>query len=553
MVKHSLAIRNALIVDGTGVAAYRGDLAIDGDRISVVGTVPGQAETEIDAGGKILAPGFIDIHTHYDPQLCWDKLASPTPEHGVTSIVMGNCSISLAPVQPQDTRRVIHLFGSVEDMPGDLLEATVPFAWSTFPEYLEHLKQGLGPNVGVFVGHSMLRLFVMGAASQERAATDDEIRQMREVLREAIRAGAFGLSFTFAHLDEHGQELPSFFSDRRERLELLAVLKEEGRGMAEVAPLQYTTQDALASIDTWGDIALTSGVTCTLSPLLYTGGFPDRWRKMLDKIEDWRARGAPIFMQTQVRPLDFGLNLSMGSAILSKMPTLRRILDLPVEERIRELRKPDIRARIDEESTDFNHFLVPATIKRSDAGENRKYFGRQMGDIAREQGKTPISVVIDIALADNLTTDFEILNYVHADIDAVSTMLAHPGIHVGSADAGAHITQFSGAGDTCYLFEKYVRQEKAMSLERAVQRLTSDLARDWGIADRGEIAVGRFADLVIFDPETIERGEEEWVDDIPGGHGRYTRHPKGIDKVLVNGEILVDRGRYTENRAGRII
>jgi len=554
MTKLSLAIRNAQIADGTGAPLYSGDVGVAGDRIVAVGKVEGKAAREIDAKGHVLSPGFIDIHTHYDPQLCWDRLATPSPEHGVTSLIAGNCSVSLAPVRPEDTNLVVRLFGSVEDMESRLLTSTIPFSWESFGQYLDYLKADLGPNVGVFLGHSNLRFYVMGAAAQERAATASELARMCDVLREALRAGAFGLSFTYIHLDDNGKALPSSFADRTELLALLQVMAEEGRGLVEIAPpLGGSPEKVLEFIDYWGGLALETGVLCSLSPLLYVPFWPDLWRRLLMRFDVWRGRGAPLYAQTQTRPLDMMINLTMGSAILSKYATLRKILEMPTDQRIRAFKDPATREKIEEEAKQGSPALNAYVVKRVASSANKRYLGRKLAAIAKREKKSVIMAMIDIALADDLKTDFGTVGFMHADAGVVSLLLSHPGIHIGSADAGAHITQFSGAGDTCYLFEKFVRQEGAMTVERAVQRLTSDLARAWNIKDRGEIAVGKFADLVVFDPATIARGEEIWVDDVPSGDGRYVRHPTGIDRVIVNGELLVDGGGYTEARPGRII
>lgn len=549
----SLVVRNANIVDGTGAPAFRGDLGVAGDRIAAVGAFEGTGEVEIDAGGKTLAPGFIDIHTHYDPQLCWDCNATPTPEHGVSSLVMGNCSISLAPVRAADRQRLMHLWGSVEDMEGRLLEATVPFSWESVPDYLGFLGARLGPNVGSIIGHSNIRLYAMGAACQERAATDAEIEVMCGVLREAMAAGAFGLSFTFNHYDEHGGQLPCYYADRRERLALLNVLAQSGRGVVEVAPNFFKRDMGLPTVDEWGELALETGVTCSLSPILALPTMPGAWRVILERFDFWRAKGAPLFAQTQVRPLDMTIQLSAGSTVLSKSSAWRRSFEALPEDRAALYRDPDERRALVAEGQRLKGGLAPLTIKRVHSAANADFQGRKLADVAEAQGKDFFEAMLDIALADNLATEFGLDGFLHSDEEAVAELLQSPTVHIGSGDAGAHITQFAGAGDTSYLFEKFVRERGDMTLERAVERLTSELAGKWSIKDRGVLAEGKFADLVMFDPATIARGDEQWVDDVPGGQGRYIRRPKGVERVIVNGEILVENGVYSDAQPGRLI
>jgi N-acyl-D-amino-acid deacylase len=549
----TLAIRNARIVDGTGAPARSGDVAVADDRIVATGRFEGRAAREIDARGRIVAPGFIDIHTHYDPQLCWDRLATPTPEHGVTSLVMGNCSVTLAPVRPEHRGRIIKLFGSVEDIEGSLLESTVPFSWETFGEYLDYLSAGLGPNVGVFVGHAPLRMYVMGNAAQQRVATEAEIATLCEHLRSALSAGAIGLSFSCAHLDEHGQPLPCAYAHRREMRALLQAIAAEGRGVVQaVVPSFKGPQFALDYIDQFGALALETGVMCTLSPLLYSPFVGDLWERMLSRFEHWQARGARLYSQAQTRPLDMTVQLSKGSAVLGKTANWRQVMDLPVSQRVEQLSDPAVRKLLRPE-TEHNAWIAAFTVRHAHSDANARYLGRRLRDVADEEARPLFDVLADIALADGLETEFAVSGLVHADPVIVGKLLDHPAVHIGSGDAGAHINQFSGAGDTSYLFEKFVRQERMMSVERAVQRLTSDLARAWRIEDRGEIAPGKFADLVIFDPDTISRGEEAWVGDVPGNNGRYVRRPQGVEQVIVNGSVLVDRGSYTDARPGRII
>ena len=550
---HSFVIRNARIVDGSGGPSFAGDVAIKGDRIAAVGSVSDKGDHEIDAGGKVLAPGFIDIHTHYDPQLCWDRSASPSPEHGVTSLVMGNCSISLAPVRPADVKKVIHLFGSVEDMEGRLLEETVPFGWETVPEYLDYLRQGLGPNVGVLIGHSVLRLYVMGKAAQERAATPEEIERMAEILGEAIEAGAMGLSFTFTHLDETGRALPCSFAERGEIAALMHAMKARGRGIVEVSPHPLGRNDVMERIDFFGSLALETGVTCTLSPILQIPSQPGRANELLQRVILWREKGAPLFAQTQTRPLDMTVRLDQGSPILSKAPTWRKIMDMSTAQRIKAFSDPALRDVLYEEGKTMGSVFDRIALKETRTPANEQFLQRSLREIAEMTGRRFTDAFIDISLDDDLEAVFSLENFIHADTKIVSELLDNPAMHVGSGDAGAHITSFSGAGDTCYLIEKFVREEGMMTLERAVQRLTSDIAEGFGIAERGVIAPGMYADLVLFDPDRITRGEEIWVDDVPGGNGRYVRHPDGIEKVMVNGVMVVEGGKYSGETPGRLI
>jgi len=231
-------------------------------------------------------------------------------------------------------------------------------------------------------------------------------------------------------------------------------------------------------------------------------------------------------------------------------------MDLPIGERTAAFADSARRPVLNGEMTAMkgvNNLIGACVVKRSRAAQNQALIGQRVRDIAENSGRSVADTLLDIAVADDLDTEFSLDGYIHGDVDIVAKLLSHPGMHIGSADAGAHITQFAGAGDTCYLFEKFVREEKRLTLEHAVKRLTSDLASGWKIADRGLLQPGKFADVVIFDPETIARGKEEWVDDVPGGSGRYVRHPSGIDKVIVNGQVLVDQGKYTAAQPGRII
>lgn len=549
---YTLVIRGGTIVDGTGSPGFVGDLAIQSDRIAEIGTVARKGLVEIDASGKIVSPGFIDVHTHYDPQLCWDRSAIPSPEHGVTTLIMGNCSVSLAPVRPADRDTLIGWFGSVEDMEGRLLRDAVPFSWESVEEYLAYLRQGLGPNVGVFIGHAVIRRYVMGADAQRRAASDEEIAAMRVVLRHALEAGAFGLSFTYNHLDDKGGELPCFYAGRAEIKALLEEIAAADR-MVEVSPNFRIEADPADSFDLFGGISVETGVRVSISPILVTPNPHIRWNELLARLEEWRAKGAQLFAQTQVRPLDMSVTLSKGSLMFGKSALWRSAMDSPLPQRIAMLSDPANRETLSEEMM-RNPTTISNMVVASGASEkNQKYEGLSLAQIAAREGKTLTDALLDTALADDLETEFLITGLIHADEDKVIQLLDHPAIHIGSADAGAHITAFSGAGDTCYLIEHFVRSKGLMSLERAIQRLTSDIASDWKIEDRGLLQLGKRADIVIFDADTIARDPQRWVDDLPGGGGRFTRSAQGIDRVIVNGQTLVHNGVYTDARVGELV
>ena len=458
MERANLVIRNGRIVDGTGSAGFAGDVAIADGKIIAVGRFDGAADAEIDAKGQVVAPGFIDIHTHYDPQICWDRLATPSLEHGVTTVVMGNCSLSLAPVRPADKHKLIKMFEKIEDIKEPTFNAAVPFTWESFGDYLGHIRPGLGINVGALVGHSALRYFVMGPDSQERVATDAEIDRMCALLEQAMADGAIGLSTSYVDIDEDGRPVPSRLADMREKTALCKAMAKSGRGVLQTVPYFIDIEEQLKNIEELGDLSLASGVVCSLAPITYSPVAPDNWKRSIAKLEEQQKRGAKVYGQSMPRSFDINIILSETSFMLYSVRKWDLLMQKPLPERLAGFADPASRAMLVEAAERrILPLLRNMSIGRVYASENEKYLGRRLTEVAEAAGKSPADMMLDIAVADGLRTEFQIRGAIHADPEIVSLILDHPLIHIGGSDAGAHVTQFCGAGDTCDMLERYVR------------------------------------------------------------------------------------------------
>lgn len=543
-------VRGGLVVDGSGAPGFTGDVAVKDGRIAAVGQVSGEARHVIDATGRVVAPGFIDPHTHFDVQLLWDGAARPALEHGVTCVVPGNCSLSLAPLKAADRKRLVGMFQQIEEMPPEAFTTAFEWTWEDFAGYRAALEKSLSINVAPLVGHSVIRLWVMGPAAQERAATADEIAQMQDLLRECLEAGAVGLSTSFVDVDENGRPVPSRFAQFEELDALSAVLGEYGR-MLQCVPEFYATDITIARIDQLAELSLKHNIPTTFSPLFDTSAVPDNAPRAIARVEEQFARGARVWPQMQTRPIDISFSLLRPSLFFARLPRWVRILRQPLAERLAALRDPETVAKmVSDLGPDGGEMMMGRLVVRGGDAAPAELVGKTLSEVAEARGELPALALINLSLENGLDVAFLSASQGHQLTDRIGPMLAHPLVHIGASDGGAHLSSFSTYGDTGYLFSEFVRKAGALSLEQAVAKITGETADIWGLKDRGRLQPGLAADIVVFDADTIDRADELPVFDMPGDGMRYVRAAKGVETVLVNGEVAYAAGAYTEAKSG---
>jgi N-acyl-D-aspartate/D-glutamate deacylase len=550
---YDILIKGGTVVDGSGAPGFTGDVAVKDGRIAAVGpAVAGEARQTLDAAGRIVAPGFIDPHTHFDVQLLWDGAAKPALEHGVTCVIPGNCSLSLAPLKIADRKALVGMFQQIEEMPPEAFTEAFDWTWEDFAGYRDAIARNLQLNVAPLVGHSVIRLWVMGADANQRAAKPDEIAGMQELLRQCLEAGAVGLSTSFVDVDEDGRPVPSRFSAFDELDALCVVLGEFGR-MLQIVPEFYATDITLARIDQLADLSIRHGIPTTFSPLFDNNGTPDNAPRALARVEEQFARGARVWPQMQTRPIDISFSLLRPSLFLSRLPRWVRIMRLPLAERLAALKNPAIADKMVEDAgPDGGLAIMGELVVRGGDAAPAGYVGRTLADIAAERGEGPARALINLSLENGLDVAFIAAGRGHDATDRIGPMLASPFVHIGASDGGAHLASFATYGDTGYLFSEFVRKSGSLSLEAAVRKITADTAEIWGLKDRGLLQAGKAADIVVFDAAQIGRGEERPEFDMPGDGMRYVRDALGVDAVVVNGEVAWADGRYTEARAGQV-
>lgn len=545
-------IKNGLVVDGSGQPGFSADVAVKDGRIADIGRIEGPARRLIEAEGRVVAPGFIDPHTHFDVQLLWDGAARPALSHGITSIVPGNCSLSLAPIRAADRPAVVGMFQQIEEMPPEAFTQAFEWTWEDFAGYRRALEQRLAINVAPLVGHSVIRLWVMGPDANQRAARPHEIAAMQDLLRECLEAGAVGLSTSFVDVDAQGRPVPSRFADFAELDSLSAVLGEFGR-MLQIVPEFYDTDITIARIDQLAELSLKHGIPTTFSPVFDSRLTPEAAPRQLARVEEQFARGARVWPQMQTRPIDISFSLLRPSLFFARLPSWMRTLRQPLPERLKSLRDPaTVERLVADAGPDGGEMLFGSLVARGGDALPEALAGQTLSEIALARGETPARALISLSLEHGLDVAFIAASRGHDDTGRIGPMLANPHMHIGASDGGAHLASFATYGDTGYLFSEFVRNAGALSLEQAVKKITADTAEIWRIKDRGALKPGFAADIVVFDPDRIDRGDEHAVFDMPGDGMRYVRRSIGVHTVVVNGEVAWAAGAYTDAQAGEI-
>ena len=562
----TVAIRGGSVVDGTGAPATHADVVIEGERVVAIGPDAGRAvgseASVVDAGGMLVTPGFVDLHTHYDAQLFWDPNASPSPLHGVTTVLGGNCGFSLAPLAPEHADYVSRMMARVEGMPLAALRAGLPWDWTSFGEWLGHLDGRIAVNAGFLVGHSTLRRLVMGERAVGGAASAADLEAMEAALHAALAEGALGFSTSQVHThnDGDGQPVPSRAADREEMERLAAAVREhDGTTVELIVPgcLNGFTEE---EIDFLATMSLMADRPVNWNVLGVSAMNPDAAWNQLAAGTAAAARGATVVALTLPHTMQLRLSFEQG-AILDGLPGWREVFTLPLEERMAALSDPGTRRRLDagaqsDEAGILRHLAVweRLVFEETFAAENADAEGRTVGEVARARGVAPFDALLDVVVADRLRTglrppigeseeDWVLRAQTWQDGRAI----------VGGSDAGAHLDTMCGAVYSTSMLGDGVRARGLLSWEQAVRQLTDIPARLYGLRDRGRLVPGAFADVVVLDPTAIGHGAVRTRDDLPGGASRLYAEAVGIGHVLVNGTEIVRAGAFTGAVPGRVL
>jgi N-acyl-D-aspartate/D-glutamate deacylase len=567
---YDLIVRGGYVVDGTGLPRRRVDVGVRDGRVTALARLDADdAREELDADGRIVAPGIVDAHTHYDPQITFDPYATMSCFHGVTTVVAGNCGFSVAPCKPEDRDFLTGIFARVENMDPIALSAITWDECVTFADFLGSRAGRLGVNFACYVGHSNLRRWVMGAAASDRVATDDEVAAMRAMVVDAMAAGAAGVSSSAAptHLDLDDRPVPSRVASRDEFAALAAAAGEAGGGSIAFLPAS-----AIGGIDADDEDYLIRLGTVSGLPVVIQGlGGRNKtdaptatWEAAQSFLDRATAAGAPVYSMLIARPFDRPIVIDESNFHYLAVPSWNRMLQLPHAERVAALRDPATRAELREAVEHYNRdpalgTTVPPPLWRAvyvdevAKPEHAHLQSRSIAELAREQGAAPADVLLDLALDEDLVTRFRWRTESPEWAAAVGEAQLDARMIVGTSDGGAHLARDDGADWSSYFLRSWVLDRRVWTLEEGIRQITQVPAALLGFPDRGVLAAGRPADLMIFDPDTVGPWKKEFVHDLPGGVGRFKAWGHGVHATVVNGVPIVVDGELTGRLPGQVV
>ncbi|HLW70452.1 MAG TPA: amidohydrolase family protein [Candidatus Binataceae bacterium] len=555
-MSYDLLIKNGTVVDGTGAKPRRADVAIADGKVAEIGQVTDSAKKVIDASDLIVAPGFIDPHTHYDAQICWDPYITSSSWHGVTSVVMGNCGVGIAPCKPDAHAIAAWDLVNVEAIPFDVLSKGVTWDWETFPQYLDAAeRRGSGINLGFLAALTPFRHYVMGEESMERAANVDETAKIKALLKEAVAAGAMGFTTTAVpqHIGYKGRPIACRNASRDEFKAYANALKELGKGSMELA-LTKSVSELTDEEYEFLDLLLTeSGRPVTWLAVLNRDDMPDACMQTLKKAEPLIRRGG--IPQVTCRPLLIQINLR-APFIFANLDCWNPVFNQPPEAQKAVYRDPQFRAAFREtlkRPAVFNGKWERLEIKEVKNPAFAPLVGRSVADVARERGCDGVDAFLDLALEDDLGVEYT-MELFNANEERIPELITDPRVMVGLSDGGAHVDMLCDAGYCTYLLGRWVREKQVMTLEHAIKRITSEPADFFGIKNRGRLMPGMAADVVVFDYNTVgsnKRGEMR--DDLPGSGRRLVMPARGIENVIVNGQELYHEGKLSGAMPGQVL
>ena len=561
-MKYDVVIKNGTIVDGSGGARYRADVGLSDGKIATIGRLDNKGQKVIDAEGHVVSPGFVDGHTHMDAQIFWDPIGSCSCYHGVTSVVMGNCGFTLAPCREEEADMVFRSLERAEDLSREAMLAGIKWSWETFPEYLDTIERlPKGINYAGYIGHSALRTYVMGERAFEAEASEDEVKTMQRMVKEAVNAGAIGFSTsrTFNHITADDKPVASRLASWEEVRAIVNSMGETGKGIFEIAGESpgRDPERIREYHERLRDLAVESGVTQTWG-MFSSRIAPDYWRPYFDLLDETAEMGGRMVAQVHSRALSSLLSFESNTPF-DNWDYWKEFRALPLEEQLVKLRNPEIKAKLVEiASQEYKGPRVVGAEARPPVWEfiypmdDMVYDKPSMAEIAKQKNVSPVELMIDMALERDFKMFFRqpIANEL---TDQVIEMIKHPRAVCTFSDSGAHVSQIMDSSLQTHLLSYWVREKQAMSLEEGVRQITYDTATLWGLHDRGLIREGLAADLVIFDPETIGADMPEIVHDLPAGQRRIKQTATGIKNTLVNGEVLLTNNEYSGSTSGKLL